>query len=272
MRLGTLALSLFCTTACATVTSIQTAPLGAGDLLHFRAPFDSVTAAAPSAVERAGPELRDTAQVDSATYRAIGTTPFNVLRFGEVVRVLVERRTDDAVAVRIFSQSRWRGGRGRDWTRSIYRELDRGLGSGSVTAVPGSRIRLFQLAPGAKPILGTLERWESDTLRLVAQASAGATAIPLTTLHRLQVSRGARGNAPLGGVIGGLLGLAVGMVIRSSSDCQQGFLEFCMGKALAPMAGMAVGGGLGAVVGASIRTDQWWEVRLPAAASPSRWR
>jgi len=38
MRLATLALSLFCTTACATVTSIQTAPLGSGDLLHFRAP------------------------------------------------------------------------------------------------------------------------------------------------------------------------------------------------------------------------------------------
>ena len=269
MRLATLTLSLFGATACATVTSIQTAPLGAGDLLYFRAPFDSVTAVVPGAMERAGPEVRDAARVDSATYRAIGTTGFrgNPLfgfRYGEVVRVLVQRGTDDAVAVRIVSQSRSSfGARGRDWTGSIYRELDRGLGSGSVTAVPGSHIRFFGLAPGGSPVLGTVERWEGDTLRLAAPAAAGA-AIPLTALHRLQVSRGTRGHAGIGGAIGALLGVAVGLVIASGSDCQQGFLEFCFERVLAPLGVMTVGWGLGAGVGASIRTEQWWEIRLPA--------
>jgi len=270
MRLATLALSLFCTTACATVTSIQTAPLGAGDALHFRAPFDSVTAAVPRAMERAGPELRDAAQVDSVTYRAIGTTglagnPLVGVRFGEVVRVLVQRRTDDAVAVRIVSQSRSAFGGRRDWTGSIYRELDRGLGSGSgsVTAVPGSRIRLFELPPGAKPVVGTLERWEGDTLRLAAPASAGA-ALPLTTLHRLQVSRGTRRQTRMGGAIGGLLGLAAGLVIASGIDCPQGFFEFCFEPALTVIGATTVGLGLGTVAGASIRTDQWWEFPLPA--------
>ncbi len=266
MRLATLALALFGATACATVTGIQTAPLGAGDLLYFRAPFDSVRAAVPSAMERAGPELRDTAQVDSATYRAIGTTGFsgNLLfgfRSGEVVRVLVERRADDAVAVRILSRPRLASHGGRDWTGSIYRELDRGLGLGSVTAVPGSRIRVVGLAPDAKPILGTFQRWEGDTLRLAA--AAGVAVIPLATLHRLQVSRGTRGHARLGGAIGVLVGLALGAVIASGSDCQQGFLEFCFERVLAPLGGMVVGGVLGAGVGASIRTDQWWEIRLP---------
>jgi hypothetical protein len=108
-----------------------------------------------------------------------------------------------------------------------------------------------------------LERWESDTLRLVAPASAGA-AIPLTTLHRLQVSRGTRGHARLGGAIGALVGVALGLAIASGSDCPQGFLEFCFERVLAPLGAMTVGWGPGAGVGASIRTEQWWEIRLPA--------
>ncbi len=124
--------------------------------------------------------------------------------------------------------------------------------------------------------VGTFVRWEADTL--VVQSNGDTLSVPAGLVTRLDVSRGRKNYAELGGGIGLGLGSLAGAFIGYASygDKSPGIGDvsspelYALGGALA---GGLVGCGVGALIGALIRTDRWQEVpldRLRVSLGPQR--
>jgi len=143
----------------------------------------------------------------------------------------------------------------------------------------GSRVRVSILVPqGADStgfnsrdqVTGTLLRYDASTMMI-----EDTPAIPWTAVSRLELSAGRHGNAGRGMIYGALIGLLAGVVTGATigrdenggenSDNLES--EFSVGFGLA---GLLVGGGIGAIVGGASKTDDWQDVMLvnPAHAKP----
>jgi hypothetical protein len=106
-------------------------------------------------------------------------------------------------------------------------------------------------------VVGQVVRVSRDTLVIRQEDDAhDELVIPAANVVRVEVSRGRRSHWGAGAVLGLLAGILAGSVIIPS------ICEDCVGVGLFvfPAGGAVIGFGLGAGVGALIRTERWQEV------------
>lgn len=105
---------------------------------------------------------------------------------------------------------------------------------------------------------------DAGTLVLLPESGGATVAIPTSDLEQIAVSQGRRSNAILGLVVGAGVGIAsaVGLSIwacnADDDGCTTGQV---VGGSLTLT---AIGAGLGAGIGALIKTERWREASIPA--------
>ena len=139
-----------------------------------------------------------------------------------------------------------------------------------------SRVRVTTHSAPGLATAGTLESWDGESLELSGSGFAPQT-IPLSDLAKLEISRGKKGHWLAGTLIGAGLGIGVGLVAASGNEAEPSdpsnlFEPFAaeLGETTED-AGIVLlstlaGAGLGALVGALIKTEKWEEVPIPTAA------
>ena len=142
---------------------------------------------------------------------------------------------------------------------------------------PGMRVRIVSMASrdeGDVLMVGAFERLEGDTIHLTPVGSGGASrAIALADTHALEVSRGFRGHAMTGAIIGGLVGVVAGAV--APCEDPEGMYLGPSCDELRPFAVAMLGGGgvlVGALIGLVAQTEQWQRVpgpRITLAPTPT---
>ncbi len=131
----------------------------------------------------------------------------------------------------------------------------------------GERVRVTARELDVDRYDGRVAALTPDTL------TVDSLAIPIAVLTRLDVHRGRKGNASLGASIGMFSGGA-GFLVLSLATCEDGFI-FDKGEctAFGALFGLVAGAGLGAIIGAFVRTDRWEEFpsdRLQVIIAPDR--
>lgn len=136
--------------------------------------------------------------------------------------------------------------------------------AGSLPA--GSYVRA---AVGERWQYGTFERAMTDSLILrVGKRGEERLALPLSSILRLQTWSGRKNHVITGLLMGGLVGVAGGAAVGDAvCGSSGGFFEpDCADAPVPEIVGGAIGGlalgGLGALIGWSIKTDRWEEVPL----------
>jgi hypothetical protein len=132
---------------------------------------------------------------------------------------------------------------------------------------PGDRVRLWAPRLGIEGSVGTVMALRPDTIVV----DRGETLVlAISTLTRLEVSRGQKSRAGTGGIVGLVGGAAVGVLIGTASidaDCEILSPDCDVNKnlesfALAAVAGGVVGYGVGVLLGSIVKVDRWEEVPL----------
>ena len=143
---------------------------------------------------------------------------------------------------------------------------------------PGTRVRLTvpcdqktQPAVGAQnsrcAFVGRLVMSQADAITL--ETAESTTSYALGTVSQLQVSRGYRSHALVGAGAGFLIGAGVTYLVLnaggSTSPCDQSANQDAMSSGeclgLAALGGLG-GAGLGALIGALVRTERWQDVPI----------
>ena len=128
----------------------------------------------------------------------------------------------------------------------------------------GARVRVTLRPPQHdQPIVGTLARLGRDSI-VVRSVDAGSLAYPTSRVRWLEVSRGRRGHALLGGVMGGIGGAAIGIGLAAAA-CGDG----CVGATtlgLVPVGTTLVGAALGALTGSLIHSERWERAPVPTVS------
>lgn len=119
---------------------------------------------------------------------------------------------------------------------------------------------------------GTFERAAGDSLVLrgenFQENGNDRFVLPLSSILRLQAWGGRRGHAITGLLIGGVIGIAGGAAAGAAlcTSSGGGLEPDCADPPVPEVAGGVIGGlvlgGIGALIGRSIKTDRWEEVPL----------
>jgi hypothetical protein len=130
----------------------------------------------------------------------------------------------------------------------------------------GTRVRVTTREAGAERVrVGPLRTFDGQNLTLSTEGGPSHVSLPRTSITRIEVSRGRRGHAASGALLGAVLGLAVVALkdVGCGEDCTREGAS--TGFILA-----AVGGGtlLGGGVGMAVRSERWES--LPWAVGPAR--
>jgi hypothetical protein len=152
--------------------------------------------------------------------------------------------------------------------------------SGAVAQVggpvqPGQRVRVQSTVAHTPVLIGAVEAVGTDTLvvRRADGAGAGvATAMPLSSIARLQVSRGRHSKWLTGLALGAGVGAASGAVIGAATHKDNDIL-FSTGDnaVLGAIVFTPVGALTGMVIGLLVKTERWQTVPLDRV-SPSMGR
>lgn len=113
------------------------------------------------------------------------------------------------------------------------------------------RVSTPQAAGGEPRFVGTATALRMDTL--IVSGSDTVRAFPLSTIVSLDVSRGRRGHAFVGALVGAGIGVLAGAAAAGEDDGQG---STGTGVILVPL-GAAIYGGLGALIGSLIRRERW---------------
>jgi hypothetical protein len=118
---------------------------------------------------------------------------------------------------------------------------------------PGSRLRVTEDSVRPTRFIGVVLTQRGDSLRLQTGGSPPDRLVLRSQVVRLEVSRGQHSRWRLGATIGLLVGTAVGVISTQGKTYDVGdntaTTQF--------LASVAVGGVLGAAIGAAIHTEQW---------------
>lgn len=131
----------------------------------------------------------------------------------------------------------------------------------------GDRVRLHAPRVRSGQLVGEVAELDRDTLVLSSEGSGSTIAIPTSELERIAVSQGRKSRAILGLAIGAGVGAAsaVGFSIwfcnADDDGCTSGQVA---GGAVALT---AIGAGLGAGIGALIKTERWRDASIPGRPS-----
>lgn len=143
----------------------------------------------------------------------------------------------------------------------------------------GSRVRLSVRTASREPwrIGGTLEAVSRDSLRLQT-SKYGSMSLSISSIEKLQVSRGRKRNLKQGLLIGGVAGGAVGAALGAAlaEECSPDD-SLCFGRGFSAFGGAGVGmvggGAVGGVLGLLTKSDRWRAVPLTGlrmAVGPQR--
>ncbi len=127
----------------------------------------------------------------------------------------------------------------------------------------GARVKVFPAQPGAKAITGNVADLAFDTLIVLPEGGGEALTFDPRDLRKIEVSQGKKGNALLGLAVGAGVGVGLGLAICSYDEWAGCRFEGndLTGASVALAA--AVFGGIGAGVGALIKTERWTDAQLP---------
>ena len=128
--------------------------------------------------------------------------------------------------------------------------------------VPGSRIRITELEAGkSRRRSGTVVTAAADTVVLRLDGLGATATFSLARMSGLEVSRGRKGHIAVGVGVGFLAGAGTGALVGAlackddgclNGSDEMGALVVALGAGIGGVAGMLVGGGIGAH-----RTDMW---------------
>ncbi|MGH7608098.1 MAG: hypothetical protein ACREME_12245 [Gemmatimonadales bacterium] len=137
----------------------------------------------------------------------------------------------------------------------------------AASPLPGTRVRITAPQAGLRQAIGTLLEPHGDTLalrRILPRVQLGryvqdttVSLVPMTTITRLEVSRGQRGHGGQGFLVGAFLGGALGFIAFESCPETGSFAPAPCGKDTGAALGAGFGGVLGFIVGTLIRTERW---------------
>jgi hypothetical protein len=122
---------------------------------------------------------------------------------------------------------------------------------------PGARLRVT--VPGVERMVGTVALVKPDTLVLLLERGSTPTAIPLTSIRAVEVSRGERGGAwagakPGASIGGALFGVASLLVVPATgTDPDEALGDI----AILTFGGAVYGAAIGAVIGALTGSERW---------------
>jgi hypothetical protein len=113
-----------------------------------------------------------------------------------------------------------------------------------------SRVRVTINAYTGPPVIGNVEAWDEQSIELERPGFA-PMAIELSDIAKLEISRGERNHLLWGALIGAGIGVGVNALFVSLDEAEGISVVF-----------VGLGAGLGALVGALIRTEKWQDVPL----------
>jgi len=243
---------------CATVGMMRGLPPDAGQLAHYAASPDTLTAVAEAAVRQQGLAVAEVTRPDSLTRVVIGRKPPGLFSKGEYVRFWIERDTGSLTAVRVVTKpAQLLELTHRDRAPSLFRAMDAQLDAEAIGPWPGMRVRA---APhGGAPIVGNVVRVTRDTIVLLTGYDIAPQPLALGDLGGLAVTRGSYGHTREGALIGVLVGGIVGAVVASATmDSGDPFAG--LGVFIGATAGAAGGALVGGALGGGMRTEVWSEL------------
>ncbi|MDH3457542.1 MAG: hypothetical protein OER90_11955 [Gemmatimonadota bacterium] len=139
---------------------------------------------------------------------------------------------------------------------------------------PGQRVHVTVPTLGIKKQAATFEALRGDVLVVVADSAMNC---PLSSVSRLEVSRGRKSNAVKGLAIGSVAGVVVGAVLGVVASTGSGETLCYWGTVECGASGAAAFGVFGGLVGLGIgalsKTERWEEVpldRLRVSIVPQR--
>ena len=150
----------------------------------------------------------------------------------------------------------------------------RGTTQAAPTVQPGTRVRLTWTpdpqSDRTTRTVGTLMRLGPDSIAVYDEKRLGVVAAAFGALRRLETSRGRRSHAGRGALIGlaagAGAGVASGAIVCASGNCSSSGGEW--GGVVIGVLGVGgglAGAGIGALVGAMIRSEGWEPVPLRPA-------
>lgn len=132
----------------------------------------------------------------------------------------------------------------------------------------GDRVRVWAPSVGVESMVGTVLALRPDTIVI---EDGRHVVLAISSVTKLEVSRGTRSRARTGGMVGLIAGAAAGAVICIASECSiiSGSAESELlederlsSLALATALGGLVGYGLGVLIGSTMKVDIWEEIPL----------
>lgn len=248
------------TGACAHApASVRSLPAHAGIEVRYAAPPETVVAALPGALEARGFGGLEHAAWDSATTAVFATRRNGAFSTGAYLRVLAGPGSDQAAAIRVAAGPRERKvvGTTDRVTPRVVQSLDAALGPGALGPFAGDHIRGRDTTADNRLARGLVVAGPDGALLVARQ---GRPAAPITSFTDVAIERGRYGHQSEGAMVGVLVGLAAGWVVVNNAT----FADMGEGVAagvLVPLAGGVVGMITGMIVGGSIQTTVWSEVR-----------
>ena len=147
-------------------------------------------------------------------------------------------------------------------------------GQTATSPIPAdSRIRVTTHAGPGLEYVGSLDAWRGDSLEM-SGSGLNHQAIPLSDLAKLEISRGRKGHWLVGALIGTGVGLGAGLLATSANNADDPASNDPISGAAGAIAEQTfdvgivfvstlAGAGIGALVGALIKTEKWEEVPIP---------
>ena len=139
----------------------------------------------------------------------------------------------------------------------------------------GTRIRVWTAEFSGKRMTGTVLSSVGEIITLTVKGQSDPLMVPVTSINRLEVTKGKKSKIVTGAVVGLFAGASLGAIVgyfgTCSTDQQRQACEldsYSVGetKAANAVIGAGVLGGLGlllgTVIGAVIKVDRWEEVPL----------
>jgi len=127
-----------------------------------------------------------------------------------------------------------------------------------------SRVRVTMEVPAGREFVGTLESWDAESLSLSGPGGPPGR-LELSDMAKLEISRGMKGNAGTGALIGAGVGLVGGIVGAALAGYDDETDELGLARSLIVIYSTIGGSALGAVTGAFIKTEKWQEVSIPGS-------
>jgi hypothetical protein len=141
------------------------------------------------------------------------------------------------------------------------------LAQANAPVQPGQRVRVRSTVTSTPELTGVVEAVRPDTLLVRDDDRSVATAVPLPTVDRLQVSLGRHSHWVRGAGIGFVVGAVTGAVLGAAGHNEEdvffgpGATAFMGAILLSP-----IGAATGALVGLMVKTERWETVSLDRVA------